>query len=162
MQSRLNNEIVSIEYEIRSLVVSGFCPPTLPTTVASQFSLQPSFCIVPLSTTSVLFATRRLVTFFSCSHFPVDARLECIQLEDAFFQLLAKPFQQLAMLTRRGRIPFLKWMHPRVVCYYPLACKSRIRILQFRLFKRVDEVEGVGTLVKDDLGIFFQSVRFRG
>ena len=29
----------AIEYEICSLVVGGFCPPTLPTTVASQFHL---------------------------------------------------------------------------------------------------------------------------
>ena len=130
MQLWLDDDVVSAQNKVGSLVVGGLCPPALPSTVSGQLSIQTPVCIVSLPTAPILHTTRRSLAPFSGLAFPVDTRLEGVQLEDAFFQLFPEAFEQLSVLSRRGRVPFLKRMHARVVGHDPFARKRRVWIVQ--------------------------------
>ena len=101
MQLWLDDDVVSAQNKVGSLVVGGLCPPALPSTVSGQLSIQTPVCIVSLPTAPILRTTRRSLAPFSGLSLPVDTRLEGVQLEDAFFQLFTEAFEQLSKQTPR-------------------------------------------------------------
>ena len=144
-----NNDIVSLEEEVCSIIVSRLHSPTQ--TLAFTTKLLPKIppCTLALSLSFSLGVTLLLPcqairwTLLAM----IDSTTEFINAQTLLLQPIPRPREKLAVFTGSWRVILLKRSTTRIECYNRLVLKGRIRIIELWNLFNPDEVKRVPSLI---------------